>query len=102
MSVTGYTRGNSDAGHGQVITEVLRHVRGRDRERARRLVQQGGRRLQIRATRAERAEFRPIRCEGGAAHGLAALRADLIKWMFIFWAGTTMTVLGTTLALLKF
>ncbi len=32
---------------------------------------------------------------------LASLRADLIKWMFIFWAGTTMTVLGTTLALLK-
>lgn len=32
---------------------------------------------------------------------LAGLRADLIKWMFIFWAGTTMTVLGTTIALLK-
>jgi ABC-type phosphate transport system auxiliary subunit len=33
--------------------------------------------------------------------GLAALRADLIKWMFVFWAGTTLTVLGTTIALLK-
>jgi len=39
---------------------------------------------------------------GGLQVSLAALRADLIKWMFIFWAGTTMTVLGTTLALLKF
>ena len=32
---------------------------------------------------------------------LDAIRADLIKWMFIFWAGTTLTVLGATLALLK-
>jgi len=39
---------------------------------------------------------------GGLRVSLAALRADLIKWMFISWAGTTMTVLGTTLALLKF
>ena len=28
---------------------------------------------------------------------LAALRADLIKWMFIFWAGT----MATTIALVK-
>ena len=33
--------------------------------------------------------------------GLAALRADLIKWMFIFWTGTTVTLLGTMLALLR-
>jgi hypothetical protein len=32
---------------------------------------------------------------------LDSIRADLIKWMFIFWAGTTLTVLGTTIALLK-
>ena len=29
---------------------------------------------------------------------LAELRADLIKWMFLFWAGTALTVVG----LLKF
>ena len=39
--------------------------------------------------------------EGRLDAGLAALRADLIKWMFVFWAGTTLTVLGTTIALLK-
>jgi hypothetical protein len=30
-----------------------------------------------------------------------SLKAELIKWMFVFWAGTTLTVLGTTIALLK-
>ena len=25
---------------------------------------------------------------------IAALRADLIKWMFLFWAGTALTVVG--------
>jgi len=29
---------------------------------------------------------------------LAAQRADLVKWMFLFWAGTALTVVG----LLKF
>ena len=29
------------------------------------------------------------------------LQAQLIKWMFVFWTGTTVTVLGTTLVLLK-
>jgi len=32
---------------------------------------------------------------------LAMLRADLIKWMFVFWTGTMLTVLGTTITLLK-
>ena len=31
----------------------------------------------------------------------ADLKASLIKWMFVFWVGTTVTVLGTTLAILK-
>jgi len=43
-----------------------------------------------------------VRQEIGGLHArLDSLRADLIKWMFIFWAGTTLTVLGTTIALLK-
>ena len=32
---------------------------------------------------------------------LGDLQARLIKWMFVFWTGTTVTVLGTTLVLLK-
>jgi len=39
--------------------------------------------------------------EGRLDAGLATLRADLIKWMFVFWAGTTLTVLGTTIALIR-
>ena len=26
--------------------------------------------------------------------GLADLRADLLKWMFVYWAGTALTVIG--------
>lgn len=33
--------------------------------------------------------------------GLAALETKLIRWMFVFWAGTTLTIVGTMLALLK-
>jgi hypothetical protein len=33
--------------------------------------------------------------------GLAALETKLIRWMFVFWAGSTLTILGTLLALLK-
>ena len=29
------------------------------------------------------------------------LRADLIKWMFIFWAGTTFTILGAMFAIVR-
>jgi hypothetical protein len=32
---------------------------------------------------------------------LAAQETKLIRWMFVFWAGTTLTVVGTLLALLK-
>lgn len=32
---------------------------------------------------------------------LADLRTELIRWLFVFWVGTTVTFLGTTLALLK-
>jgi len=34
--------------------------------------------------------------------GLHQLKAELVKWMFLFWAGTTFTVLGVMIALLKF
>jgi hypothetical protein len=33
--------------------------------------------------------------------GQAALETKLIRWMFVFWAGSTLTILGTMLALLK-
>jgi hypothetical protein len=32
---------------------------------------------------------------------MAAQRADLIKWMFIFWAGTVIPLAGLMVALLK-
>ena len=32
---------------------------------------------------------------------IADLKTSLIKWMFVFWVRTTVTVLGTTLAILK-
>ena len=32
---------------------------------------------------------------------LEQVKAELIKWMFIFLAGTTVTILGTMIALLK-
>ena len=33
---------------------------------------------------------------------VAELRAELIKWMFIFWAGSTFTTLGAAIAILRF
>ncbi len=33
--------------------------------------------------------------------GLAALETKLVRWMFAFWAGSTLTILGTMLALLR-
>jgi hypothetical protein len=31
----------------------------------------------------------------------ASLETRLIRWMFVFWAGSTLTILGTMLALFK-
>lgn len=31
--------------------------------------------------------------------GLARLRADILKWMFLFWTGTALTVMGLVAAL---
>jgi uncharacterized protein (DUF885 family) len=39
-----------------------------------------------------RTEFSEARTE--VRSNIAALRADLIKWMFLFWAGTALTVVG--------
>jgi len=33
--------------------------------------------------------------------GLAALETKLIRWMVVLWAGSTLTILGTMLALFK-
>ena len=32
---------------------------------------------------------------------LGELKTDLIKWMFLFWTGTTLTILGAVIALIK-
>ncbi len=33
--------------------------------------------------------------------GLHQLKAELVRWMFLFWAGTTFTVLGVMIALMR-
>jgi hypothetical protein len=33
--------------------------------------------------------------------GLASLETKLVRWMFVFWAGSTLTILGAILALMK-
>ena len=47
-----------------------------------------------------RNEFSDLRTESRT--GLAAQRADLIKWMFIFWAGTVIPLAGLAVALTRF
>lgn len=32
---------------------------------------------------------------------MASLKSDLVRWMFIFWTGTMVTLLGTVIALVK-
>ena len=46
-------------------------------------------------------EQRIAEVRGDIASGLSELKAELIKWMFAFWAGTTLTLLATMIALLK-
>jgi hypothetical protein len=38
---------------------------------------------------------------GEMASGLASHKADLMKWMFMFWVGTTVTLVGTIIAVAK-
>ena len=38
-------------------------------------------------------EFNFVRFEAKLDQRLAELRAELVKWMFVFWTGTTFTVL---------
>ena len=33
--------------------------------------------------------------------GFAQLETKLIRWMFVFWTGSTLTILGTMVALLR-
>lgn len=46
-------------------------------------------------------EQRIAEVRGDIAAGLSELKAELIKWMFAFCAGTTLTLLATMIALLK-
>ncbi len=46
-------------------------------------------------------EQRVSELRGDIQAGLAGLKADLIKWMFTFWATTTLILLGTMVARLK-
>jgi hypothetical protein len=39
-------------------------------------------------------EQRIAELRGEVRSDIAALRADLIKWMFLFWAGTALTIVG--------
>ncbi len=47
-----------------------------------------------------RARFAELRSEMQVS--LAALRSEMIKWMFIFWAGSTATMVGLALTLARF
>ena len=38
---------------------------------------------------------------GEMGAGFSQYKTDLIKWMFVYWAGTTVTVVGTMIALVK-
>jgi hypothetical protein len=42
-------------------------------------------------------EVNSQRFEATLKQGLAELRADLIKWMFTFWAPTAVAIVGTAL-----
>jgi hypothetical protein len=42
-----------------------------------------------------RAEIAALRID------MATQRADLIKWMFVFWAGTVIPIAGLVIALVK-
>ena len=46
-------------------------------------------------------EQRFAQAEANWERRIAQLRADLVKWMFIFWTGTTVTLFGAMIALLK-
>jgi hypothetical protein len=46
-------------------------------------------------------EQRIAEVRGDIASGLSELKAELVKWMFAFWAGTTITLLATMIALIK-
>ena len=54
-----------------------------------------------------RADLREInelnfaRFEAKLEQRLAELRSDLIKWMFVFWAGSTATTIGVVAAALR-
>ena len=41
------------------------------------------------------------RSTGELRREMAQLESKLIRWMFVFWAGSTFTILGTMVALLK-
>lgn len=54
--------------------------------------------------RAEFREFKELhfqRFDARLEQRLADVRADLMKWMFIFWAGTVMPLGGLILALYR-
>jgi hypothetical protein len=50
-----------------------------------------------------RAEIRGLeqRLEGRLESSIASMKADLIKWMFLFWVGTALTVIGLATTLLR-
>ena len=47
----------------------------------------------------DRLDARLAHLEGQFLRVVEKARADMIKWMFVFWTGTTIAVVGTILAL---
>ena len=46
-----------------------------------------------------RSEFHQELTGPGLEVGMERLRSDLLKWMFLFWTGTALTVIGLVTAL---
>ena len=44
----------------------------------------------------------PIETHLATKADLAETKAELLKWMFIFWAGHTVTVVGIVIAIVKY
>jgi len=80
------------------LREEIRRVEGELREEIRRV--EGELREEIRRVEGElREEIR--RVEGKLREEMHSMRADLIKWSFVFWAGAVAALSGILFALLR-
>jgi len=80
------------------LREQIRRVEGELREQIRRV--EGELREEIRRVEGElREEIR--RVEGKLREEMHSMRADLIKWSFVFWAGAVAALSGIFFALVR-